>query len=814
MREGSFSQILEAIEKPIRYAARNDYANLRSLKGLELYFQYWLKKAANFSLSPPQKDLLDAINKQLQNFDSLKLDDKKERLSQFQKIIQKFKTAELTTSFSTPWPSLSEFRQWRKDLQTPLQFLKGIGPRLSALLQKKNIHTVEDALYFLPRLYQDRRQIKKISQLKIGQIETVMGTVLKAEISYYHRRRTFELTIGDETGTLKAKWFNFNPPYMRSRFRPGMRLILTGEVRLFQFQKEIDHPELEIIEETDSQEESLHFGRIVPIYSETEGLYQRQRLIRRIMKKVVDLYAGKAFSGLPEDICRRHNLIPLSEAFRQVHFPEATADITLLNEGKSPAHRRLIFDEFFFLELGLALRRHGTSMEKGIAFPITHRYTNQLRALLSFSLTPAQERVLQEIERDMRQPHPMNRLLQGDVGSGKTIVALMAGLMAIEGGYQVALMAPTEILAEQHFLNIAPLLEKLNLRASLLTSSLKKAPREKIKKEISLGKINFVIGTHALIQEGVDFYRLGLAIIDEQHKFGVLQRATLKKKGYNPDVLVMTATPIPRTLAMTIYGDLDISIIDQLPPGRGPVTTKIFSEQERFRVYHLLREEIKKGKQAYVVYPLVEESEKLDLKNATQMAQHLQRDIFPEFKVGLIHGRMKSEEKEAIMADFQARRIHILVSTIVIEVGIDVPNASLMVIEHAERFGLSQLHQLRGRIGRGKDAGQCLLIARYPLSEEAERRLRVMVQTNDGFRIAEEDLAIRGPGDLLGTQQSGLPEFRVARFLKDMHLLSLARQEAFALVARDPTLSRPEHFFLKETLQERWQGRLELATVG
>ncbi len=601
---------------------------------------------------------------------------------------------------------------------------------------------------------------------------------------------------------------------MKGRFQPGMRLILTGEVRLFQWQKEIDHPEIEIIEDLPEQEEALHFGRIVPIYSETEGLYQRQRLIRRIMKNVIDLYAPKAFTGLPEDLCRRHNLMPLAEALRQVHFPDASEDISLLDEGKSAAHRRLIFDEFFFLELGLALRHQGTSLEKGIAFPIDHRYTNQLRSLLPFSLTPAQEQVLQEIERDMRRAHPMNRLLQGDVGSGKTIVALMAGLMAIEGGYQVALMAPTEILAEQHYFNISSLLEKLNLRAALLTSSIKKSPKEKIKREISEGKIHFIIGTHALIQEQVFFPRLGLAIIDEQHKFGVLQRATLKKKGYNPDVLVMTATPIPRTLAMTIYGDLDVSIIDQLPPGRGHVTTKVFPEKERFRVYHLLREELRQGKQAYIVYPLVEESERLDLKNATQMAQHLQRDIFPEFKVGLIHGRLKSEEKEAIMADFKARRLQILVSTIVIEVGIDVPNASLMVIEHAERFGLSQLHQLRGRIGRGRDPGHCLLIARYPLSNEAEKRLQVMEQTTDGFKIAEEDLAIRGPGDLWGTLQSGLPDFRVGDFLKDFQLLALARQEAFALVARDPTLSLPEHFFLKETLQERWQGRLELATVG
>ena len=375
-------------------------------------------------------------------------------------------------------------------------------------------------------------------------------------------------------------------------------------------------------------------------------------------------------------------------------------------------------------------------------------------------------------------------------------------------------MAPTEILAEQHYLNIRPLVENLGFRATLLTGSLKRFEKDGSYAGIRAGEVQVVIGTHALIQEKVEFQRLGLAIIDEQHKFGVMQRATLKKKGLTPDVLVMTATPIPRTLAMTLYGDLEVSVIDQLPPGRGAITTRVFQEKERFRVYRALREEIAKGKQAYVVYPLVEESERLDLKDATQMAKSLQREIFPEFKIGLIHGRMKSEEKEAIMADFKAGRIQILVSTIVIEVGIDVPNASVMVIEHAERFGLSQLHQLRGRVGRGKDPSQCLLIAQYPRSEEAQRRLRVMEQTTDGFKIAEEDLDIRGPGELMGTQQSGLPDFRVANFVRDIQLLNEARKEAFGVIAQDPILSMPEHYFMKETLKERWKGRLELATIG
>jgi ATP-dependent DNA helicase RecG len=827
MPSEDFQHILEALEKPIRFASGNDYANLKNLRGLESYMSNWLEKASFLPLSLGKKDLIQKLGQALAGFDAMELAAQKARLMEFQKIFLELRAEDPTPPPVQAQPTLTDFLQGRKDLQTPIQFIKGVGPRLSAILKKKNILTVEDALYFLPRAYEDRRQIKTISQLNVGQRETVIGTVMRADLIIRGRRRTFEMLIGDESGTLVAKWFNFNPRYMKGRFRQGMRLILSGEINLYRFQKEVHHPEMEVLEAGEESshpeepsigkeaiEDSLHFGRIVHIYSETEGLYQRQRLIRRIQKNAVDQFAGKLFSGLPEDLCRRQRLLPLSEALRRAHFPDPVENISLLNEGKSPAHRRLIFDEFFFLELGLALRRSGTLMEKGIAFPISHRYTKQLRSSLSFALTPAQERVLAEIEADLRRPHPMNRLLQGDVGSGKTIVALMAGLMAIEGGYQVAMMAPTEILAEQHFLNVRPLVEKLGLKTALLTSSLKKNQKETLYREIAKGEIHIAIGTHALIQEGVEFHKLGLAVIDEQHKFGVMQRATLKRKGYNPDVLVMTATPIPRTLAMTLYGDLEVSVIDQLPPGRGTITTRVFNEKERFRVYRILREEMIKGKQAYVVYPLVEESERLDLKDATQMASHIQRDIFPEFKVGLIHGRMKSEEKETIMADFKARRIHILVSTIVIEVGIDVPNASVMVIEHAERFGLSQLHQLRGRVGRGQDPSQCLLIAKYHHNEEAGRRLQVMEQTTDGFKISEEDLAIRGPGDLLGTQQSGLPEFRVANFLRDFDLLHEARKEAFSVIARDPHLYFPEHLFMKETLKDRWRGRLEFATIG
>jgi ATP-dependent DNA helicase RecG len=590
----------------------------------------------------------------------------------------------------------------------------------------------------------------------------------------------------------------------------GRRVIVSGEVRLFKHQKEIHHPDVEIADNI--EDEPLHFKRIVPIYSEPEGLYQKT--IRKIMKGVVDQYADELTSPIPDDIVRRQRLLDFGEAIRHVHFPPDDVPLEEFNLARSDAHRRIVFDEFFFLQLGLGLRRSEVRGELGISFEILHGYTQKLLQSLDFQLTPAQERVLSEIEEDMRQAHPMNRLIQGDVGSGKTIVALMAALIAVENGYQAAFMVPTEILAEQHFLNVRRIVSPLGIRSVLLTSNIKGSEREDILKAITSGEVHIIIGTHALIQEHVHFHRLGLVVIDEQHKFGVIQRAVLRKKGTNPDVLVMTATPIPRTLALTVYGDLAISIIDEFPPGRVPVETRLYYERSRPKVYEMVKEEIRKGRQTFLVYPLVEESDKMNLLDATRMADHLQKDVFPEFRISLIHGRMKGEEKEEVMVKFRDGQIDILVATTVIEVGIDIPNASLILVEHAERFGLPQLHQLRGRIGRGKYPSKCLLLAQYRRSEEARRRLRVMEETNDGFRIAEEDLIIRGPGDFLGTRQSGLPDFRVANILRDGKILNQARQEAFLLVERDPDLSQPGHRPLAKTLGERWKGRLELARVG
>ena len=698
-------------------------------------------------------------------------------------------------------------------LSTPIQYVKGVGPRLAELLKKKGIVTIEDALYFIPRDYEDRRNIKPISKARVGEKETLKGKIIGLSLVSYNRRKVLEIIIGDETGAIIAKWFNFNQSYLnylKKRFKPGQVVIVSGKVEAFRYRKEMSHPDIEVIE--NEEDDQLHFKRIVPKYSETEGLHQKT--IRRIMKNVVEGYAGAVSDGIPRYISKKRNLADMSRAFQCIHFPENDDNFDLLINGKSPYHQRIIFDEFFFLELSLALKKQGVLLEKGISFNTQDNFLEIFELRLPFHLTAAQRRVINEIKIDMTKPSPMNRLIQGDVGSGKTIVAFAAALIAIENHYQVAIMAPTEILAEQHFFTLHQLAEKMGIKIAYLFSSMKKSLRDEVYKNIKNGKINLIIGTNAIIQEGVEFAKLGLGIIDEQHRFGVIQRATLKKKGESPDILVMTATPIPRTLAMTVYGDLDISIIDEMPPGRKPIKTKVFHEKERQRVYDLISMEVERGNQAYIVYPLIEESEKLDLLNATKMYEHIQKEIFPQYRVALLHGRMKSDEKEEVMQRFKTGEVQILVATTVIEVGIDVPQATLMVVEHAERFGLSQLHQLRGRVGRGEKQSYCILLAQYKKSDDARRRLKIMEETNDGFKIAEEDLNIRGPGEFIGVRQSGIPDFRVANIIRDARILNEAREEAFELARRDPFLQDTQSFFLKEVLKQRWKGRLELAGVG
>ncbi len=706
----------------------------------------------------------------------------------------------------------------RKNLQTRMQFIKGVGPKLSELLEKRGVATVEDAIYLLPHRYEDRRELVPIVRLRPGQSQVFSGSVIMAEtVTTKGGRRVFEAVVRDESGSITFKWFNANAVWMKRTWKIGRLGVFTGEVSQFGYQREVHHPDVEWLEPGQDVQavlaaDPVNFGRIVPVYPLTEGL--SQKIMRRVMKEVLDNFVNSIQELVPVAILNRLDFPGLQQSLRSVHLPPLEARLDDLNQGLTPAHRAIAFDEFFFWELGLALKKRGVTLEEGIAFQVTHRYTKQLAKMLPFELTSAQRRVLTEIKNDMMAPHPMHRLVQGDVGSGKTLVALMAALVAVENGYQVAIMAPTEILAEQHWHTIHRWCAELGIESVLITSGMKGKVKSAVLERVADGSAQIVIGTHAVIQDKVEFARLGLGIIDEQHRFGVLQRGILKKKGISPDILVMTATPIPRTLAMTLFGDLSLSVIDELPPGRTPVETRIFFESRRSLAYDIIREDVGKRHQAYVIYPLVEETEKSDLKAATQMAEHLEKDVFPDLRIGLLHGRLSPEEKEAVMGSFKARELDILVATTVIEVGIDVPNATVMVIEHAERFGLSQLHQLRGRVGRGGAKSRCILLTPGKLSEDGEKRLRVMEATTDGFRIAEADLEIRGPGDFLGTRQSGMPDFRVANILRDGKILEQARQAAFELLEQDLDLSSPGNAHLREELLRRWGQRLELAAIG
>lgn len=704
----------------------------------------------------------------------------------------------------------------RKNLGIGIQYIKGIGPKLTALLEKREIRTVEDILYLLPLRYEDRRQLVPIASLCPGKSAVFSATVATSDVATTRGgRRVFEALLRDESGTIACKWFNANAVWMKRNWKVGRVGVFSGEVSQFGYQREVHHPDVEWLPEGGDLKSLLasdpaDFGRIVPVYPLSEGIHQKT--MRRVMREVVAGFLSNVECALPAEFCPP-DFPSLREALGYVHSPPPEADLAELNLGATSAHQTLAFDEFFFWELGLALKKRGVLLEKGISFMVTHRYTKELARQLPFNLTTAQRRVLAEIKSDMMADHPMHRLVQGDVGSGKTLVALMAALIAVENDYQVAIMAPTEILAEQHWHTIHRWCAQMGLEVTLMTASLKGKAKKEALERIANGSARIVIGTHAIIQDNVEFRNLGLGVIDEQHRFGVLQRGFLKKKGSNPDILVMTATPIPRTLAMTLFGDLDLSVIDEMPPGRIPVETKVFFEARRAQLYDMIRNQVRSGRQVFVIYPLVEESEKSDMKAASQMAEHLQTDIFPGLRVGLLHGRLSPAEKESVMASFTMREFDILVSTTVIEVGIDVPNATLMVIEHAERFGLSQLHQLRGRVGRGKEKSYCILMTTGKLSEDGEKRLRVMESTVDGFRIAEADLEIRGPGDFLGTRQAGMPDFRVANILRDSSLLEKAHRAAFDLLERDPELAGPLAPIHDELLR-RWGKRLELATIG
>jgi ATP-dependent DNA helicase RecG len=694
--------------------------------------------------------------------------------------------------------------------------MKGIGPARAAMLQAKGLETVEDLVHYFPFRYEDRSNLKTIRQLAPGELATVIAEVKSSKVSGFRRRNLglFEAEFTDSSRAIVlGKWFH--GAYLADRLTPGTRVALFGKIELDSYRGELQmmHPELEYLSgDEDDADSALHTGRIVPVYNAVGKVNTRalRVLIHRVLQEI-----GPLEDRLPESI-RTHLKFPSrTEAVRETHFPSHLSPhatpIRILNDFRSQAQYRLIFEEFFWLECGLEIKRKRARAMPGIEFQLNDRVREQIKKLLPFKPTNAQKRVLKEIAEDMSRPSPMNRLLQGDVGSGKTIVAAEAAVIALENGYQVAILAPTEILAAQHYFSLKPLMQKVGYTVAMLTGSSTAREKLKIKEMIRSGLIPIAIGTHALIEKDVEFAKLGLVVIDEQHRFGVMQRFQLVQKGVTPDVLVMTATPIPRTLAMTLYGDLEVSTIDELPPGRRKIVTKHLTSDQVELAYSAVRREIDSGRQAYVVYPVIEESETQAMKAAQQMYELLSRDVFPGVPVGLLHGRLGSAEKEEAMEAFKSGRTKILVSTTVIEVGVDVPNATMMLVEQAERFGLSQLHQLRGRVGRGAEQSYCMLITEK-LNDTGKERIRTLVDSQDGFAIAEMDLKLRGPGEFFGTKQSGLPSLHIADILRDPDILSAARHEARAFVERPPT---PEAFSAAvEYIRNHWQRRYGLVQVG
>ncbi len=685
-----------------------------------------------------------------------------------------------------------------------IQYLKGVGPARKKLFHRLGIETIEDIFYFFPRRYEDRREMKKIADVTIGEPQTVVGRVVDSggHRAWYTKKHVTTAVIDDGANHLTCVWFN--QPYVAHYFRLGERAIVHGKVDTYKDRLQMVAPEYEIIGEDD---EGISTGCIVPVYPLTQGLTQRS--IRRIMYGALDKYASHIHDVLPFDLREKYGLDNLVSSLRHIHWPKDM-------EKQEQALKRISFEEFFLFQVSVTLRRMSITQKKGVAHNIDEKKKENYLERFPFKLTGAQRRVIDEIAADMQRSSPMHRLLQGDVGSGKTIVALFGCLVAACHESQSALMVPTEILAHQHFETVTRLIQGgilSGLKCACLTSSMKKDQRVRAIRQIENGQVDLVIGTHALIQQDVHFNRLSYVIVDEQHKFGVRQRSVLPGKGINPDVLIMTATPIPRTLCLTLYGDLDVSRLDEMPKNRGQVETLNFSQAEAHQAYEIVRQKVKEGKQAYVIYPLVEESEKIDLKAAREMVENFQNQIFKEYRIGLIHGQMKKGQADKAMDEFKKGTIQILVATTILEVGVDVPDANCMVIEHAERFGLSQLHQLRGRIGRSEKDATCILIA-DPSTEQAQARLRAVLSTTDGFKIAEEDLLIRGPGQFFGRHQHGLNELRVADPLRQIDLLEAARAEAINLLENDPHLKEIPHREIEAVIKKRYPAYLDLARAG
>jgi len=810
---------IDSLRNVLELECRKGYTDKAVIGGLDKYLHKQAGQIRQSINNPQLVSGFDELNLANSHYGSYGVDERKRWMTN---VLGWLDQLEKTTKSRQPsvvssQTAAAEPRQKRKEgLDSSITVIKGITPSVANKFARLNVRELRDLLYFFPRRYVDYSRRKLISELIEGEEQTIMGKIWEARVATLGNRRGTEAIVGDETGTIRMVWFN--QPYLAKSFRTNDGVVISGAVSEFKGHKVFESPEWELLKD----KELIHTGRLVPVYPLTQGLYPRQ--VRKWTKETVDGYLWQLSDFLPSEIKTRCQLLDLPAAIAQVHYPD---DLTMAERARG----RLAFDELFLLQLGvLARKRDWKEGQPGNAFHIDQEVIGRFLQCLPFTLTQAQERVLQEILTDLKQAKAMSRLLQGEVGSGKTIIATLALLIAAANGYQGALMAPTEVLAEQHYTNICGYLSQVGtqepgsepdeatirrytgflsrpLTIALLIGSLSNNEKEMLHDKIKQGKVDIIIGTHALIQKEVEFNKLGLAVIDEQHRFGVLQRSALRQKGFNPHVLVMTATPIPRTMALTLYGDLDLSVIDELPPGRQVVKTKCLEPQYREKAYTFLHRQVSNGRQAFIICPLIEESEVLEAKAAKTEYERLSREVFPGLKLGLLHGQMPGNEKEEVMRHFRAGELDILVSTSVVEVGIDVPRASVMMVEGAERFGLSQLHQFRGRVGRDKEQGYCLLIPEK-LSPEARERLRLMEKVHDGFVLAEKDLELRGPGEFFGTHQSGLPDLKLAK-LTDLHSLELARQEAITLFQSDPNLKKTGHQPLRQQLSRVWVGGAE-----
>ena len=688
---------------------------------------------------------------------------------------------------------------------TDIQYIKGVGPHIAGLLARRSIYKIKDLFETYPRAYEDRRAARNLASLTPGELVSVVVQVKSVFSQNLGRsnKKMFIVQVYDSSATIICKYFRVPYKAYFERLQPGKKVRVVGKLSSYKGKLEFHHPDIRDFDEEENSD------ALIPLYSDFEGLSPTR--LRKILELAFTELKDRHPDLLPQTILEKYKLVSREEALKTLHFPPASASKDFANF-RSPAHERIIFEEFFWLELYLAAQKMGIQKEKALAFVDQRSLIKKMLASLSFELTNAQKRCLEEVIADLKKDQPMHRLVQGDVGSGKTMVALLAAAFVIEQKCQVALMVPTEILAQQHFKNAEKYLNSLGIRSAILTGSMSNKEHKECCDKLANGEIDLIIGTHALIQDEVEFHKLALVIIDEQHRFGVEQRKSLKQKAFSPHFLVMTATPIPRTLAMTVYGDLDVSVIDEMPVGRIPIVTRSVYEPKRPQVFQFLQQQVEQGRQAYIVYPLVEESEKLDLKNAVDECARLQAE-YPKIKFGLLHGKMKDHEKSQIMQSFIKNEIQVLVSTTVIEVGVDVPNSNMMIIEHSERFGLSQLHQLRGRVGRGVYKSYCVLMQSYAQSDEAKQRAEIMVGSSDGFKIAEADLEMRGPGQFLGTRQSGLSGFKMANLVRDVLILQKAREAAFDVFRKDPKLKNKENEILRKELL-RAHGPMALAGVG